>query len=440
MFVVLTNIRLMNEIQKPKSGDDSAMSIQPWEYLRQFEKQKNLDLDGLIQVYREHWRDESWHEVLCLMARMLDAKFTSKILEYLIGEDGEGEKFSNLFLAAQCVSEVKKRNDIAAISSQLCDEVKELTQYGNITDTTSQEYYNLLYEIRTKAVAAVAATWKNDPETLPWLKERALTDDYSRVREAAVQELARGWKDDPETLPWLKERARTDDNLDVRLAAVKELARGWKDDPETLPILKESARTDDYSRVREAAVQELARGWKNDQKTLPWLKERARTDHDWEVRSAAVQELALGWKDDPKTLPWIKQLLQSDDNSAVRQVAVQEVARGWKDDPKTLLWLKERARSDDNWNVRSPAVQELARGWKDDPELFELLCDVAINDPFERQYDWQNNPRQVALSATIELYADRPQTLELVRDRAQNDSDQQLREFAQQKLAELEGQ
>ncbi|MFM9263964.1 histidine kinase, partial [Tychonema sp. BBK16] len=100
----------------------------------------------------------------------------------------------------------------------------------------------------------------------------------------------------------------------------------------------------------------------------------------------------------------------------------------------------ERARSDDDSDVRSAAVQELARGWKDDPELFELLCDVAINHPFERQYDFQDNPRQVALAAMIELYTDRPQTLELIRDRAQNDSDEQLREFAQKKLAELEGQ
>jgi predicted NACHT family NTPase len=75
-----------------------------WEFVRQFEKQKTLDLDGLIEVFREHWRDESWHEVLRLMAGMLDAKFTGKILEYLIGENGEAEKFSNLFLAAQCVS------------------------------------------------------------------------------------------------------------------------------------------------------------------------------------------------------------------------------------------------------------------------------------------------------------------------------------------------
>ena len=263
-----------------------------WEFVQQFEGQKTLEIDGLIQVYREHWRDESWHEVLRLIAGMLkNAKFTGDILEYLIGEDGEAERFGNLFLAAQCVSEVKNRNDIAAVSAQLLVCLKKLTQSA----------------------------------------------DNWNVRSAAVQELARGWKDDPEILPILKERARTDDDSTVRRAAVQELARGWKDDLETLPI------------------------------------------------------------------------------------------------------LKERAQSDDNSTVRSAAVQELARGWKDDPELFELLCDVAINDSFERQYDWQNNPRQVALAATIELYPDRTKTLELVRDRAQNDRDKKLREFTQEKLAELEG-
>jgi len=40
----------------------------------------------------------------------------------------------------------------------------------------------------------------------------------------------------------------------------------------------------------------------------------------------------------------------------------------------------------------------------------------------------------------IKFYPDRPQTLELVRDRAQNDSDERLRKLAQKKLAKLERQ
>ncbi|MEG4628839.1 HEAT repeat domain-containing protein, partial [Microcoleus sp. AR_TQ3_B6] len=110
-----------------------------------------------------------------------------------------------------------------------------------------------------------------------------------------------------------------------------------------------------------------------------------------------------------------------------------------KDDPETLPILQQLAQSDDDSDVRQAAVQQLAWGWKDDPELFELLCDVAINDPFDREDEWQYNPRQAALAATIELYPDRPQTLELVRDRAQNDSDETLRKFAQEKVTQLEG-
>jgi HEAT repeat protein len=40
------------------------------------------------------------------------------------------------------------------------------------------------------------------------------------VRRAAVEELARGWKDDPETLPILKQLAQSDDDWEVRCAAV----------------------------------------------------------------------------------------------------------------------------------------------------------------------------------------------------------------------------
>ncbi|MEG4056753.1 MULTISPECIES: HEAT repeat domain-containing protein [unclassified Microcoleus] len=402
-----------------------------WEFVWQFKELKTLELDDLIQIFRQHWRDESWHEVLRLMAGMLDAKFTGDILEYLIGENGKADKFSNLFLAAQCVSEVKNRNDIAVIASQLRDRVKELTKYRNITVSTSVEYHSLVFQIRGQAVAAVAATWKDDPETLPWLKQLAQSDDNWDVRASAVQELAQGWKDDPETLPWLKQQAQSNDEDYVRQAAVQELARGWKDDPETLPWLKQLAQPDDDLEVRYTAVQELARGWKDDPETLPWLKQLAQSDDEWLVRSLAVQELARGWKDDPETLPILKQQAQSDDNEVVRASALQQLARGWKNDPETLSILKQQAQSDDNEVVRASAVQELARGWKDDPETLPWLKQLAQSND-----NW--DVRQAALAAMIELYPDRPETLELVRDRAQNDRDQKLREFAQKKLPQLE--
>jgi len=233
--------------------------------------------------------------------------------------------------------------------------------------------------------------------------------------------------------------AQSENNSDLVSSGVQKIAQGWKDDPATLPNLKQRAQSDDDWTVRLSALQELVRGWKDDPETLPILKQLAQYDDDSAVRFSALQELAWGWKDDPETLPWLKQLAQSKDKRDVRQAAVQALARGWKDDPETLPWLKQLAQSDDDANVRRAAVQELARGWKDESGIFELLGDVAIHDPFDREEDWQDNPRQAALAATIELYPDRPETLELVRDRAQNDRDPKLREFAQEKLTQLEG-
>jgi len=70
--------------------------------------------------------------------------------------------------------------------------------------------------------------------------------------------------------------------------------------------------------------------------------------------------------------------------------------------------------------------------------MFEFLCDRAVNDPFKRKGDWQTNPRQIALEAIIEQYPEHPQTLPLLQDRAENDPDEKVREFAREKLAELE--
>jgi predicted NACHT family NTPase len=444
-----------------------------WEYVWQFEKERTLSLEELkTEVFGKHWQDESWHEVLRLIVGMIEPKLAGEIIDYLRNQSGEAEKFINVFLAADCLSEVRNRSVIVLTVTQLINQIKGLIQYDlPYCYEHYGEDFKLVLEIRIQAVAAIATTWHDSPDTLAWLKQKVESDDDENVQLSAMQELARGWKDDPTTLHILKQKAQSDENWVVRCAAVQELAKGWKDDPDTLPWLKEKAQSDDDGDVRDAAVEEIAKGWKDDPDTLPWLKEKAQSDDDWTVRRAAVQELAKGWKDDPDTLPWLKQKAQfdddedvryaaveeiakgwkddpdtlpilkqkaqSDDNWAVRSAAVEELAKGWKDDPDTLPWLKQKAQSDDHWDVRRAAVQELAKGWKDEPWLFELLRDRALNDPFVREEDWQDNPRQLAIEIIIKQYPDNPQTLPLLRDRAENDPDDKVREFAQKKLAQL---
>ncbi|MGA2147296.1 MAG: HEAT repeat domain-containing protein [Bryobacteraceae bacterium] len=398
-------------------------------FVEQFEKRRTLSLDQLkLEVFGRHWQDEKWHEVLRLIAGMVGEKQAGELILFLMGLDGRDHKLANLMLAAGCLSEVRNRRAVLQIDQALRGRL--------IADAVTYDppYYYEAWEeneetgpTRAKAVALIASIWRS-AETREWLLSTAKPSQDWIVRQAAVQELARGWKDDPETLPLLKDCARSDGDGAVRFAAVQELARGWKDDPETLPLLKDRARFDKDNNVRSAAVQELARGWKDDFEKLPLLRDRARLDEDHAVRSAAVQELARGWKDDPETLSWLTDRTRYDESDHVRAAALHELARGWKDDPETLALLKDCARSDGDSAVRAAALHELARGWKGDPETLPLLNDAA-------RYDENFAVRTAAAQELARGWKDDPVTLPLLKDRARSDKNGYVRLAALQELA-----
>jgi HEAT repeat protein len=138
-----------------------------------------------------------------------------------------------------------------------------------------------------------------------------------------------------------------------------------------------------------------------------------------------------------KLLKLVKDRAIADNDKYVQSVAVKALASNFKDDPDTLPLLKDRAIADNDRYVRCAAVQALANKFKDEPGMFEVFYNCAVNDPFKRKEDYETNPRQVALLAIIEQYPDHPQTLPLLRDKAENDADEKVREFAQNKLKEL---
>jgi predicted NACHT family NTPase len=339
------------------------------EFVERFGKrglEGGLTLEELkTEVFGKHWQDESWHEGLRLITGMIDSSFAGQIIDYLIELNGKDQWFANpfyrnLFFAAECLSEVRNRFEIAATADRLFDLLKDLVQ-----------------------------------------------DIHSMTRLDAVNAIATTWKDSPDTLILLKAVAQSDDPVGyVQALAARVLAENWKDDPDTMPLLKTLAQSDEYGNVAEAAMQCLTQGW----------------------------------KDDPNLLPLLKTLAQSAKHCRVRETAMRGWVQGCKSDPDILPFLKKVAHSHDHWHVRAAAVEELARSWKYELDMFEFLRDRAINDPYplEDEENRTPNPRQLALEAIIEQYPDRPQTLPLLQDRAENDLDEKVREFAKKKLAELE--
>ncbi|HEY9880908.1 MAG TPA: HEAT repeat domain-containing protein, partial [Leptolyngbyaceae cyanobacterium] len=437
-----------------------------WSFVWQFEKTQTLSFEALRdQTFGAHWHEESWHEVLRLIAGMLEPSFVGQLIEFLLVQNGKENNFANIFLAAECLLEVRKRSEIQPIATKLLMAVRALTHFD--LDYYYQEFFDqeetkLVWEVRTRAVTTVEATWgdscetlrwlkslaqegeswgvrsvalhalarsfKDNPDMLSWLKGCVQEDEDRNVCRAAVKVLARFFKDDPSMLSWLKSRAQEDENGNLRSIAVEELARSFKDDPDTLFILKSRVQEDENGNVRRAAVEALARSFKDDQDTLSILKSRAQEDEEGNVRRAAVEALARSFKDDPDTLFILKSRAQEDEDGNVRSVAVEELARAFKDDPDTRSWLKSRAQEDEDWIVRRAAVEELAQTFKDDPDTLSILKSCV-------QEDETGDVRYAAVEALVQAFKDNPDLLSWLRSRAQEDEDGNVRSVAVGELA-----
>ncbi|BAY90734.1 MULTISPECIES: HEAT repeat domain-containing protein [unclassified Tolypothrix] len=289
-------------------------------------------------------------------------------------------------------------------------------------------------DVRRAALEGLAHSFQYDPDTKIWLQQRAIQDNHWAVRVVAVQELVRSFPEQSDTKNWLQQRAINDDNSDVRRAALEGLARCFPQDHEIKLILKQSATDDDDSDVRIVAIQELVHSFLVDPDIKIWLKERTMHDESAGIRCAAMEELVRYFKDDPDTKSILKQRAIQDDNEYVRLVAVEELVCSFKDDPDTKSILKQQATQDNSASVRGAAVEELARSFQDDRDLFAIYYNCAVNDPFEVQPDYEGNPRKIALQIIVQHFPQHPDTLPLLRDRAANDPDEQLRNFAQNQL------
>ncbi|MBD2195530.1 MULTISPECIES: HEAT repeat domain-containing protein [Calothrix] len=404
-----------------------------WEFVWQFKETQTLTIEQLKnEVFGKHWQDETWHEVLLLIAGMIEPKFVGEIIEYLMLQDGDEEKFVNLFLAAKCLAEVRNSSLIASIANELLNKIKALISYDlwyYYVPYYDEEETQLVQKIRTQAVAAVATTWQESLDIKTWLKDRATQDDDNYVRLTAIAQLADHFRDDSDTKTWLKHHATQDDNWVVRLTAIEQLAEHFRDDPDTKTILKHRATQDDDNFVRRTAIAQLAQHFPDDPDTKTFLKDRATQDDDNYVRFVAIQQLAEKFKDDPDTKTILKHCATQDDDNYVRGEAIQQLAEHFKDDLDTKTFLKDRATQDDDNYVRRTAITQLAQHFKDDPNTKTILKDRATQDD-----NWDVQGRAIAQLA--QHFKDDPDTKTILKHRATQDDHYNVRGTAIAQLAE----
>ena len=256
-------------------------------------------------------------------------------------------------------------------------------------------YYD--YQLQCQIIWCIAQAWKDNLDTLIWLKDIAKNADVEPVREAAAQALFRGWKNDPDTLPILKHHVRFNCCQDpyFQCHIIEYIAQAWKD-VDTLTWLKDIAKNAGNWDVRGAAVQTLLRDWKNAPDTLPILKYRVRFDRDRPSRSPecrVLKDIVQGWKDDPDTLPWLQELVED----SIEDLAITEIILGWKDHPDVLPWFKNLIAQHSKSYFQHLIFEALAKSWRNDPDTLLFLIHIA------RCHD-DNNTRSSALSFVQKFY------------------------------------
>ncbi|NJL11177.1 MAG: HEAT repeat domain-containing protein [Calothrix sp. SM1_7_51] len=155
------------------------------------------------------------------------------------------------------------------------------------------------------------------------------------------------------------------------------------------------------------------------------------------MRSSAIKGLANNFQNHPDTLNILKNAT-NDGSFNGKCTALTQLASNFKDNADTLKILKESAIRDEDIDTRQYAIQLLGRYFKDEPQMWDFLSNCTKNDPFVRRWESDSNPRETALRAILQQYPNHPQNLTLLRELAENDPDEKLREFAQKAIYRIE--
>ncbi|WP_330440919.1 HEAT repeat domain-containing protein [Micromonospora sp. NBC_00821] len=384
------------------------------------------DLDRLRSLFREHWADPSWREVLRLVASALPAQTVNKLVTLLATEATQpwpplnltGPPW-NLVLAAQCVAEAPQPAELAGAGTAVLRQVVRLIEHGisaddpNLVDLTEQE---LLSPIR-----ALGPSWPGREIFLHWYRRRGVRTSWrsgspfatriaavlSTTKEQMEELLVRELGQSPDrqagvTLvaglaeaagqldttsrgrrycrDQLLVQARAEASTAVRQAAVRALVAHFSADPDLIDMLRGLADSPDPA-VRAIAVQSLG-GVESSEDIRQLLLARATEDRDATVRRAAAEILAAR-PDLPGVPEMMQRLLATDTDPGVVQCVLKGllVLPQYAETAGATALLRVNGHSPDE--VRCCILTELLPE-RPGPENTELLLKLAWSDTSAR--------------------------------------------------------
>lgn len=401
--------------------------------LEKFQHDQVLSFDELKDLFRQHWDDISWHEVLRLLCGALHEKHTAQLIHLLTTEVNQPwppATFTpppwNLALAVHCLAEV--RNLHSAVAKPAETLLRQLILlFEHCVSIDDQETVALIEEEILPAAKSIGPSWPGREVYLSWYRRRGVRVVWSSVSAyaarlaailatpaeriddlfdevlgemdsnpasyacvaglAEVAQLATTAVDNPghqaaasRARTRLVKRARDDGHAGVRVAAVQALGERFGADPRARDLLVERVRADGYAGVRLAAAQALGEHFHGEPTVRELLRERAGADEHPGVRRAAVQTLGDHYGGDQELRGDLLACLGSDRDAEVTRTAAQVLVERFGATRRVGELLSERAREDPDPVLRRTAVRVLGARLGADPQVRALLLDRVRTD------------------------------------------------------------
>ncbi|MDG4797159.1 HEAT repeat domain-containing protein [Micromonospora sp. WMMD1082] len=423
-------------------------------------------IDQLRALFREHWADPSWREVLRLVASALPADVANDLVTLLATEVNQPwpplnlpSPPWNLVLAAQCVAEAPRPAGLAGAGEAVLRQIVLLVEHGisaddpNLVELTEQE---LLSSIR-----ALGPQWPGRAAFLHWYRRRGVRTSWrsgstfatrsaavlstaeEQLEEVLVRELGEGRERQAritlvaglaETAgrldttsrsrrycrDLLLAQARAEGSTAVRQAAVRALVASFGAAPDLVDVLREFAGSPDPA-VRALAVQSLGRVELTDE-VRGLLLTRAAEDRDTGVRRAAASVLAARCADLPGVAETMQRLLAVDTDPGVVQCALRCLLTVPEQSEPARGRALSRIGGDSHDEVRRCLITELLPG-SPGAEGTELLLKLAGSDSSARV-------RAVAVQRLVQVSDPDGRCRDRLVDRIEQDEDASVRAAA----------
>ncbi|MER5702822.1 HEAT repeat domain-containing protein [Micromonospora sp. NPDC002296] len=384
-------------------------------------------LDQLRALFREHWADPSWREVLRLVASALPARAANDLVTLLATEANQPWPPLNLtgppwhlVLAAQCVAEAAQPVELAGAGDAVLCQVVRLIEHGisaddpNLVELTEQE---LLSSIRV-----LGPGWPGRDAFLQWYRRRGVRSSWrsgsafatriaavlstadEQLTQLLVRELGQGRERQahltlvaglaetagrPDVTGRSRRRCRdlllaqaqVEVSTAVRQAAVRALVAHFGTDVDYVDVPRDLADSPDVA-VRALAVQSLG-GRTELAEDARQVLARATEDPAAAVRRAAAEVLATRCATLPDAAGTLQRLLTTDTDPGVVQCALKGLLSLPDHAETARAGALQRVTGDAPDEVRRCVVTELLPG-RAGPGSTELLLKLACSDTSAR--------------------------------------------------------